>query len=449
MVTMRVMLLGGFGVLLVLTSGCQSFPFAPAPKAAATAPVAEQEAIPAEPEQARGDLPRLMLQRKEGAGSVLEFAPVSLALSDSNTAAPEPPEPPAPPKEATPAPEKTAAPEPQAAPAPTPPPAEPVAAPPIEQSGKLCPGDVLDVQCFSDPSLSRERTVRLDGCVSLPIVQDVVVAGLTPQAAEDRIKKAYRSTFRDPQLSVTLSSTVRRACTVLGDVAVPGRYPSAEATTLGQAIERAGGLRVALPANASSGWMHKALVIRAVDQEGAQQALCFGLEQAASRNAKVYPGDLVLIGDPTPLVYVIDGTNDSAAVECRDNTVVSELLASCGALRPERGALRGVEVWRASADKLQVAATIVAADLLSGANLPALQSGDVVRVLRKGTPATALESPRVEELSRRAAEAYYTKGLGVEGFAWLRGESGETQPEATGQLKPSMRNLMKLLSGNP
>ena len=90
-VTMRVMLLGGFGVLLVLTSGCQSFPFAPAPKAAATAPVAEQEAIPAEPEQARGDLPRLMLQRKEGAGSVLEFAPVSLALSDSNTAAPEPP----------------------------------------------------------------------------------------------------------------------------------------------------------------------------------------------------------------------------------------------------------------------------------------------------------------------------------------------------------------------
>jgi len=289
----------------------------------------------------------------------------------------------------------------------------------------------------------------LDGYISLPIVQDVSVAGLTPRAAEDRVKEAYRVTFRNPQLSVTLSSAVRRACTVLGDVALPGRYPSSDAATLGQMIERAGGLRLAIPKDAPKGWMHKALVVRAMDQEGAHQALCFGLEQAAALDARIYPGDLILVGDPTPLIYVLDGAPNTYALESRETMAVSEALASCGALRPEKGAVRGVEVLRIEGDASEIAARVSAADLLGGGNIPTLGPGDAIRVLRKGAAPSTAGSINASDLSRRAAEVYYTEGLGVSGFAWLGGGTPAAQPEATGQLKPSMRNLMKLLSGNP
>lgn len=441
--------LTGISVLLVVAvGGCQSFPFAKSSEAGST-PVAEREATTATPaaapEQARGDLPRLMLQPKQGAGAVLEFAPVSLALPAPTSAATETPAPSTP----VPTPEMSAPAIPQAVSAPETPPSENVAAPPLEGIGKLCPGDVLDVQCFSDPSLTRERTVRLDGCISLPIVQDVPVAGLTLSAAEDRIKEAYRVTFRDPQLSVTLASAVRRACTVLGDVTLPGRYPYSDITTLGQAIERAGGLRVSIPKDAPKGWMHKALVVRAMDEEGAHQALCFGLEQSGALDARIYPGDLVLVGDPTPLIYVMDGATNTYVLESRENMAVSEALAACGALRPEKGAVRGVEVLRTEGDTSEIAARVSAVDLLGGANVPTLGPGDVIRVLRKGPAASASGPVPVSDLSRRAAEVYYTEGLGVSGFVWLGSEDATAQPEATGQLRPSMRNLMKLLSGNP
>ena len=120
-------------------------------------------------------------------------------------------------------------------------------APPLEPAQKpeeplcLAAGDVLDVHCFNDTSLSRERCIRTDGAIGLPLIGDLLLAGLTIEEAEQRVREAYGRVFRNPQVSVTLRSSVRRSCTVIGAVALPGRYPCMEQMTLTMALECAGG----------------------------------------------------------------------------------------------------------------------------------------------------------------------------------------------------------------
>ncbi|MCC6488422.1 MAG: polysaccharide biosynthesis/export family protein [Candidatus Hydrogenedentes bacterium] len=64
------------------------------------------------------------------------------------------------------------------------------------------PGDVLDFQSFDDPSLSRPGVVILyDGTISLPLIADLNVNGMTREQAEETIRAAYQDVFKDPQLS--------------------------------------------------------------------------------------------------------------------------------------------------------------------------------------------------------------------------------------------------------
>jgi polysaccharide biosynthesis/export protein len=105
------------------------------------------------------------------------------------------------------------------------------------------PDDVLQVLFWREKELSAEVTVRPDGMVSLPLLNDVKAAGLTPEQLRDAVTKAATRFFEvDPNVSINIKAINSRKVFITGSVGKPGPYPLSAPTTVLQLISMAGGL---------------------------------------------------------------------------------------------------------------------------------------------------------------------------------------------------------------
>lgn len=104
----------------------------------------------------------------------------------------------------------------------------------------LGPGDSLTVVIQRVPNGSYDVAVRPDGYISLPIVDEVKVAGLTPAQLDDHLTTLFSRRFVDPDLSVVVRSLRQPVVYVLGKVSRPGPILYHEASSAAEAIARAG-----------------------------------------------------------------------------------------------------------------------------------------------------------------------------------------------------------------
>ena len=104
------------------------------------------------------------------------------------------------------------------------------------------PGDLLSVDIWKEPELSKQVTVRLDGKISLPLVNDINAAGLTSAELRDRLTEKYKDFVDFPEISVTVVQSNSKKIYILGKVTTPGEYPLQKYMTVVQAISLAGGL---------------------------------------------------------------------------------------------------------------------------------------------------------------------------------------------------------------
>lgn len=130
-----------------------------------------------------------------------------------------------------------------ATPSPTPPsptPASPEAAPIPEY--RLGAGDVLEVIVFGNDDLSRTTTVQTSGTVSLPLLGEVAVAGLTVAEAKQKLMTLLARDFLvNPQVDVKVKEYQSQFVTVLGEVNSPGRKGLRGRTRLIDVLVEAGG----------------------------------------------------------------------------------------------------------------------------------------------------------------------------------------------------------------
>ncbi len=105
--------------------------------------------------------------------------------------------------------------------------------------GVLRPGDALRVLVFRDKELSGEYPIDSRGFVQIPGLGDILVGGLTPFAARERLREQMlaRGISREPELAVQPLLRV----SVLGEVRAPGPFSVEPGTTLLQILTRAGG----------------------------------------------------------------------------------------------------------------------------------------------------------------------------------------------------------------
>ena len=103
------------------------------------------------------------------------------------------------------------------------------------------PQDVLNIDVWKEQEVSRSVPVRPDGKISLPLLNDVQAAGLTPMQLQAELHDALKKFISDPQVTVIVTQVNSRRIFVLGEVPHPGAFPMLPHMTVLQAISTAGG----------------------------------------------------------------------------------------------------------------------------------------------------------------------------------------------------------------
>jgi polysaccharide export outer membrane protein len=101
--------------------------------------------------------------------------------------------------------------------------------------------DVLDVSVWKEPEVSRVVPVRPDGKISLPLLNDVQAAGLTPAQLAAEITESLKKYVTSPQVTVIVTTINSQRVYILGEVTRPGAFPMLPGMTVMQALSSAGG----------------------------------------------------------------------------------------------------------------------------------------------------------------------------------------------------------------
>jgi polysaccharide export outer membrane protein len=153
------------------------------------------------------------------------------------------------------------------------------------------PQDVVDISVWKEPELSRSVPVRPDGKISLPLVNDVQAAGLTPAQLGAQITTSLTKYVTNPQVTVIVSQINSQRIYILGEVARAGSYTLLPEMTVLQALSDAGGFT----AFANS---KKIYVLR--QDNGKQQKVPFNYKDVVSgkdpgQNITLKPGDTIIV----------------------------------------------------------------------------------------------------------------------------------------------------------
>lgn len=105
---------------------------------------------------------------------------------------------------------------------------------------RLKKGSVLEVFVWKEPDLTRTVTVRSDGKISLPLVQDLVAEGLTPDQLRQEIETRLKVYVSAPAVTVIVQPSDSFLVYVIGNVTTPGLYRFREPLTVLQALAMGG-----------------------------------------------------------------------------------------------------------------------------------------------------------------------------------------------------------------
>jgi polysaccharide export outer membrane protein len=156
---------------------------------------------------------------------------------------------------------------------------------------QIGPEDLLDISVWKNVELSRVVPVRPDGKVSLPLVNDIQAAGLTPTELRDQITTKLAEYIPAPEVSVMVREVHSRKVAVVGAVKMPGRYEMKSPMTVLEAIALAQGLT-------DFASRDRIVVLRDVNGKTTQIPFNYrkiGDDAASQQNFFLRPGDIVVV----------------------------------------------------------------------------------------------------------------------------------------------------------
>jgi len=157
---------------------------------------------------------------------------------------------------------------------------------------KIGAGDVLDVSVWKEPEASiRGAVVRPDGKISVPMIKEVEVAGLTPTDVEKMLTERFVKVIQEPDVTVIVTGTNSQRIYAVGAVKKEGPIPFTYQMSVMQAISEAGGLTE----YAKRG---KIYVLR--NENGKQRKLPFDYDgllkgEHIELNISLLPGDTLVV----------------------------------------------------------------------------------------------------------------------------------------------------------
>ena len=162
---------------------------------------------------------------------------------------------------------------------------------PLASEYIIGPDDLLQVSVWKNETMSRTLPVRPDGKISLPLLDDIQAAGLTPLQLRDKIAAALAEFMPNPEVAVSLIEVRSYRVSVLGEVQKPGVLQLKAPTTVLEALALAGGFRdFASPSK---------IIIFRKDAQGQTQRLRFNYNRAVGSagedNVSLRSGDVIVV----------------------------------------------------------------------------------------------------------------------------------------------------------
>jgi len=152
--------------------------------------------------------------------------------------------------------------------------------------------DVLAINVWKEPDISRSIPVRSDGKISLPLVGEIQASGETPLKLEKEIATRLKSYIEEPEVTVIVEQINSEKFNILGMVNKPGTYPLVGPATVLDAIALAGGFKDFAK--------QKSIYILRQNADGSQTRLPFNYKEVikgrnTAQNVVLQPRDTVIV----------------------------------------------------------------------------------------------------------------------------------------------------------
>jgi len=160
-----------------------------------------------------------------------------------------------------------------------------------DQAYKIGAQDVLKIDVWKEEQLTRTVPVRPDGKITLPLLNDVQAAGLTPMELAGVISEQLKKYINGPQVTVSVTEINSRRVYVNGEVTKAGAYALLPHMTVLQVLSSSGGFT-------QFARVKNIYVLRT--ESGKQTKLPFNYKEAISgkndaQNIELQPGDVIVV----------------------------------------------------------------------------------------------------------------------------------------------------------
>jgi len=160
----------------------------------------------------------------------------------------------------------------------------------VEPEYRIALSDVLHVNVWKEPELTATVSVRRDGKISIPLLNDVQAVGLTPMELSAYLADKLRKFVEDPRVTVIVSQANPPRIYLVGEVMHHGPMTLLPDMTIFQALVTSGLTQFANT--------KKIYILRTVDND--QRKLFVNYKklikgQSMSQNIKLEPGDTIVV----------------------------------------------------------------------------------------------------------------------------------------------------------
>jgi polysaccharide export outer membrane protein len=151
--------------------------------------------------------------------------------------------------------------------------------------------DVLYIHVWKEETLSKTVSVRMDGMISMPLVDEIQAAGITPLQLKEKLTEKLKDFVEAPNVTVIVMEANSFKVYVSGQVKSPGVLRLRSETSLAQAISLVGGF---------SDWANQSKIIIIRKENGKEKRFTVNYKkivkgQDLSLNILLKPGDTIIV----------------------------------------------------------------------------------------------------------------------------------------------------------
>jgi polysaccharide export outer membrane protein len=261
-------------------------------------------------------------------------------------------------------------------------------------------GDLLTIEIFNRPQLTREERVDGRGMIRLPLIDgDIQAACVTEKTLASEIARRYREAhlLKNPIVTVVVKDFQSQPVAVLGAVHSPGRFLLHRRVRLLELVVfHAGGVtpnagqKIQILSTSPVGACEAAGDEAAVKQRNAGQEnpVTYDLKELLQGNESINPyvqqGDIINI-PAAEEAFIVGNVLRPGAVPIVGSVTLSQALASVGGVLPntQKDKIKVIRQVAGSSATTELVVDLKAADRSKGIDFP-LNGGDIVEVSTKG-----------------------------------------------------------------